>query len=307
MGKRLVTFLLLILLTGCLSTNEDPTNIELEVLRAGLLEKELSIDKLRQSLDENTRIQKTLEAEIERLTIEVDRERSIKEKLLEGQTQILVVQDAKEHFYDLIKESLYILTVHEDEEIDYLYEQLYKYSNKNETELVYKGEDIQFRVNEMVEVITIIDKDKLKIIDKTLKLRYEDTIDLNDPLIELTPSLYLDNHTGMASYVLMWKYIDEDVPTLYSILAYDYTDLNQIKFNKYNIDTQSYFIDDERSFLVYVEVREDGNYLMKLNLVTGEESFIAQNATEPFSLYKSSNNIYYYNQYIDGFIGYNND
>lgn len=308
MYKKFMIFLICIMvLSSCTSTNEDPTNIELEVLRVSLLEKELIIDELHQSLDENNRQNKTLLSTIEDLETRLSREEELNSILLEGQPQVLTVQDESPHFYELIGETLYLLTVHENEEFDYSYEELHRYVKDEADTLVYKGSKLQFKVGEKTSITTILDNEKFRIIDKDLQVRYEYDIDLNDPLIELTPTLYIDNYNKQESYVLLWKYIEEDIPSLYSVISFDYHNIDDIEILQHNLVTQQYEIEDSLGLLIYVDPNQEINTLVRLDLSTGDKEIILQNQTEPFSMYKNNGNIYYFDEKNGSFIRYDNN
>lgn len=299
--------LCLILVTGCTSTNEDPTNIELEVLRVSLLEKELIIDELHQSLDENNRQNNTLIDTIEELEDDLESVQNINERLLQGQTQILTIQENKPHFYDVVNDVLYILTVYNSEEFDYTYEELLKYVDDEPSESIYQGTEIQYKVDVKTNFISIVDDEYFMVIDNEQEVRFTSEIDLNDPLIELESTLYIENVDKQESYVFLWKYIEEEIPTLYSIIKYDYQNVDNVIETKHNVNTQHYEISDEHGTIVYVEETQEANSLISLNLTSGEKQILLQNETEPFSMYKNDGNIYYFDQENDTFLRYHNN
>lgn len=302
-----ICLLIVLLFTSCTSTNEDPTNIELEVLRVSLLEKELIIDELHQSLDENNRQNNTLIARVEDLETQLESELRIKEKLLEGQSQIMTIHENKPHFYDVINDSLYIVTVYDDEEFAYSYEELLRYDKDQVGQTVYKGEEIEYKVDEKTNITSVLDIEKFRIIDNDLEVRYSYDIDLNDPLIELSSSLYANELDKQMSYVLLWKYIDEDVSTLYSIISFDYHNLSDIVATQLNLVTKDYEISEEFNTLIYVEVTQEADTLISLDLETGDKQILLLNETEPYSMYKNDGNIYYFDEENDGFLRYDNN
>lgn len=308
MYKKILLYLLsILLLTSCTSTNEDPTNIELEVLRVSLLEKELMIDELHQSLDKNNRLNNTLIQTVEDLEKTLEHEKELKLRLLEGQTQILTIQENKPHFYDVVNDVLYILTVYDNEELEYKYEDLLRYTKDEPSVIIYKGSDIQYKIDAKTNSISVLDNEKFQIMDKELKVRYIYDIDLNDPLIELIPTLYIGNTDKQKSYVLLWKYIEEETPTLYSVISFDYHNLDDIISTQHNVNTQYYEIADDQGALVYVEATQEGNTLVSLNLETGDKVVIHKNKSEPFSMYKEDSDIYYFDQENNKFLRYDND
>jgi len=305
--KIYMCLLIVILLTSCTSTNEDPTNIELEVLRVSLLEKELIIDELHQSLDDNNRQNNTLIATVADLEVQLEAELIIKETLLEGQDQILTIQENKPHFYDVINDSLYIITVYDSEEFEYSYEELLRYVKDEPGEIVYKGSQIEYKVDYKTNITSILDEGKFRIIDNELQVRYNYDIDLNEPLIELSSSLYTNSLDKQMSYVVLWKYIEEDIPTLYSIITFDYHSLNDIQLTQHNLVTKDYEISEEFNSLIYVEVNQEAQALISLDLLTGDKKVLLQNASQPYSMYKNDGNIYYFDEENDGFIRYDNN
>ncbi len=307
--RKLVTILMIIIVitSACSSSNEDPTNIEMEVLRASLLEKELRIDKLQDSIEEhqNTKVELTNKVYI--LESDLEEERSQMIQLLDNQPQVLTIHKEKSHYYDMFNDDLYILLTFTDEYIDYDYEELYRYHKNQEVELIYRGEDIQFCIDESSGHLFVLNNDEIFIYDNELKLIYEELIDVNDPLIELSPTLYLDDNDYGKNYVLMSKYIQEDIPSLLALIIYDYRHDNDTIVAKYYMNTQNYIFHDERPELIYEEISEEGITLYKINFNTESKTIIAQNISVGFELYKENQQIYYFDESLNHVVIYESD
>lgn len=307
MSRLIALFLVIILLTGCSSSNEDPTNIELEVLRASLLEKELLIDELHRSLDENTKQRLNIETQVEDLQKVAELEKSLKEKLLEGQNQILTIHDNKDNYFQFLKDDLYIITTHNDETYNYSYDELMRFRNKEKGQLIYRGNNLEFNVDTITNVISVLDVDRFRLFNYEGENTYTYEIDLNNPLIELNASLYIRPQRINEAYVTLWKYTDQDQATLYSVIYFDFENIYDVVTKQYYLKSQSYIFDNTNGKLIYEEILEDVHNLYELNLATGTKNLVIMNKTKSFELYTTNGNIYYYNENIKTFIRYDND
>ncbi len=305
--KIILTGLCILVLTGCNTNNEDPTNIELEVLRASLLEKELLIDELQDSIAENQTQKSALERQVQDFEQSLEDERALKQQLLDEQPQVLTVHNAVDHYYQVVGDSLYLLLGYDEDIFDYYYEELIRFRNTEPSETVYRGSQIQFDVDRGTGYTFILDLDQVKIINQENEVIYEDVLDLNDPLIDLTPTLYLADKDGRKNYVFMTKSIQEDTKTLLGIISYDYLYSNEVIKKKYYLNTKHYLFDTDNSQLFYEETIEEQNYLYRLNLKNDIKETIAVNPEKAFELYIDNGQIYYFDEESDRIIRYDSN
>ncbi len=296
--------IIILLLTGCNTNNEDPTNIELEVLRASLLEKELLIDELQASIAENQAQKSILESQVQDYKESLEDERALKEQLLDEQPKILTVHNTDSHYYEVIGDSLYLLLSYEEDIFDYYYEELIRFKDNAPSQTIYKGSDIQFDVDRGTGHTFIVDNDQVTIVNQENEVVYQDTIDLNDPLIELIPTLYLADKDSRKNYVFMSKSIQEDTNSLLAIISYDYLYNSEVIKKKYYLNTKHYVFDTDNSQLFYEETIEEQNYLYRLNLKNDVKETIAVNETKAFELYIDNGQIYYFDDESDHIIRY---
>lgn len=307
MKKLSIVFVLIMALTGCNPSNEDPTNIEMEVLRASLLEKEFRIDELQNSITEHQETNATLSKQVVQLETSLENERSQKLQLLNGQNQVMTINTNKEHFFYSEDGSLYLLHEYSDEFFDYQYQELVRYTYGQDPESIYKGEDIQFLIDEGTGHILVIDQDHVMIFNQELDLVYEENLDLNDPLIDMTPLLFYADHDYGKSYVLLTKHIQEDTTSLLSFIVFDYRNNKVTLVDKYDMNASSYVVNTKDKELLYEEVGESGYTLYKINLSTKNKEQIALNPTSAFSIYEENGYIYYFDEDTNDFIIYDNN
>jgi len=292
---------------GLQTDNEDPTNIELEVLRASLLEKEMIIDELRESLDDKNKENHTLEMTVEEMTTEVEKLNKQYKLLLEGQDQILSILDSKEHYFEYDFNELYLLTYHNNEEMDYYYEELIRFMEKEKGQVVYRGKDIQFDLDKESNDLVVLDEDEFQLFNHDLESIFQYTIDLNDPLVDLTPELLLDDGRYNESFILLSKKIGEDVKKLFSVIYIDYKDETKITVQPYYLDTDTYYILKDYNELLYVEETEVGVNLIAIDFTDGSKRTIAVNKTGRFAMYQNNGSVYYYSEEQSEYIKYKKD
>ncbi len=107
------------MLTGCLSSNEDPTNIELEVLRASLLEKQLTIDELRLTIDEYVATTNEHLSEIDQLNKNLDTEISIRKRIASESNKLLRINTDARHYFEIDEDLIFMINNYEDSDNEY--------------------------------------------------------------------------------------------------------------------------------------------------------------------------------------------
>lgn len=296
MKKLIVIGLMSILLTGCGNSNEDPTDIDLQVLRASLLEKELYIDELQKGIEETQNEKDNLSREVANLLDELEDERLQKIKLLDAQPQIMSIHYEKDHYFDTVEDTLYILMQYKADEFGYEYEELFRFRKDRTMESVYRGTEVQFSVELGTGHIIVLDGDLVSVLNNDLTSLIRETIDLNDPLIELSPKLYLQDEDDGKSYIMLSKTIQDDTESLLAIISFDYKSDDDVKIQKYYLNTKKYVLDAAKSTLFYEELAEDGIYLYKLDFDTDIREAIAVNLEQPIDLHFHNGQIYYFDE-----------
>lgn len=175
--RRIVWLLTISLIfAGCSTSNEDPTNIELEVLRASLLEKELIIDELRDTIDDYTDTVELLKEDISIKQKTIDEGNVLRQHLLEGQPQELNLSSDKDNYYVIDGQNAFMLYNFIETNLKYEYESLYKISvseeSINEIEL-FRGSNILFYIDDYYSQVYIQDANQVVVMNYNGKYLYE--------------------------------------------------------------------------------------------------------------------------------------
>lgn len=176
MNRIIFLLILTVILTSCSSSNEDPTNVELTVLRASLLEKELLIDDLRDTIDDYSDNITTLENELTVKDKTIEEGLVLRQRLLEGQPQELLLANDKETFFDIDKENAFLLYRYNNLSLDYTYESLYKLGLIDDavTEIeLYRGNNVMFHIDPNYSQVYVQDLKKIIVMDYYGKYIYE--------------------------------------------------------------------------------------------------------------------------------------
>lgn len=224
LSKYIGIFLLLIvLMSACRSSNEDPTNIELEVLRASLLEKELYIDELTASIDQYQEEVYALQDSVYGLEEQISELKERNDNLLGKQEQVLQIATKKEGFFQIYGNGVYMVFQYEDAENDYQYEELYYISPDARERAVHRSEQLEFIVNEDGNVF-VTDLQKIFLYDTNLDLIKETELEL--ALTEETSSFETDRLLIKKDETLSRNYLVIPIRTqmIEALCIVDFTD-----------------------------------------------------------------------------------
>ncbi len=312
--KYYILAISIFLFTGCLSSNEDPTNIELEVLRASLLEKQLTIDDLQQSIDEHVQKTNQYVKDIQDLEEQLNTEIAIRERFIEESNHLLPIHINKKNYYEIDKDMVFMIHYYEDIENQYGVERLYIYKNGSLPQLRSTGKNISFDVLRKKKQILILSNQDL------VFQNYDGTIEQTLPLTEHNTSgilsftedgyIYEDNPL-LKNYIEVTRFetkngeeinlntepSEEAIQVLLGVYSVDYTNLNKVNVNFHAIESNQYIIDLANEFVFYVEENKgEAAHLYRYNLKTKKHKIIAKNTEANFNLYKKENKVYYYNE-----------
>ena len=256
-------FLLIIfILSACHSSNEDPTNIELEVLRASLLEKEFYIDELKASMDAYQEESQDFQESIYELENQVAELKVRNENLLSKQEQILQVASGKEHYYQTNGENAFMIFQYDDLENEYHYEELYLFTKGQKEQLVHRSTQIEFLVHEEGFIIVVEPKQCI-LFDLNMNpmaeidLETETLINTGDLVLG---SLLLDDDVALAKKKII---IPIRTQTLEAILIIDYT-TDSLEQNLFVVEDKPSFMDIENNILSY-QLADENVYEIDLN------------------------------------------
>jgi hypothetical protein len=305
--KRLLCLICAVgyLLTGCMQDTDDPTNIEHEVLRASLLEKELKIDELLKTSDQNsTRIS---QLETQNTQLERDNKR-IQEKLdtlLLNQSVDFLINDQRDNYYQSFNDKLLISGVYNNDSLDIHQEILYLLAPNRPKQELYRGKEITFYLNSMNTTILLLDNNLFYVLDEQGKILFKTTIDLNNPQLDLKASLYveIDNTYNSASVFLTR---DTEIPSdatsenpkksnskLQAIVYFDYSNLTDIKISTYYFDTYEYVFFSKKQILAYVKTKAEESVLELLDLRNQATQEIQVNKTNPLDIKVEGATLFY--------------
>ncbi|MBN2221218.1 MAG: hypothetical protein JW708_03360 [Vallitaleaceae bacterium] len=255
--------LILFILSACHSSNEDPTNIELEVLRASLLEKEFYIDELKASIDAYQEESQELQESIFELENQVTELKVRNENLLSKQEQIIQVASSKEHYYQTNGDNVFMLFQYEDLENEYHYEELYLFAKGEKEQLVHRSSQIEFLIHEE-EFVIVVEPKQCILYDLNMNRIAE--IDLETELLVnagdlFLGSLRLDYDNALAKQKII---IPIHTQTLEAILIIDYT-TDSLEQNLFIVEDEPTFIDIENNILSYQLADSQNVYEIDLN------------------------------------------
>ncbi len=304
LNKKVLISLLLILvfLTGCLSSNEDPTNIELEVLRASLLEKQLTIDELRSTIDEYVDTTSTHLSEIEQLRQKLDTEISIRKRIASESNKLLKINTDSKHYYEIDEELVFMVNNYEDVENIYSLEKLYLYENGGLPRLLYTAENIAFDLNRASEYSIVVTNEALAFIHYDTTLIQEFPLNEHDSnaYLQLFEDQYIYTDKPEKSCSIIASINDGTKTQLNGIYTVDYSNLEEVSIDFYSFNSTDYYIDEvgEKVFYSILD-DEEKIVLYEYNLRSGTEHILATNTNLPFKLYKKENRVYYYSEVIE--------
>jgi hypothetical protein len=290
------------MLTGCLSSNEDPTNIELEVLRASLLEKQLTIDELRLTIDEYVATTNEHLSEIDQLNKNLDTEISIRKRIASESNKLLRINTDARHYFEIDEDLIFMINNYEDSDNEYSLEKLYLYKNGSLPQLLYSHEHIEFDLNR---------EEKYVIVATTEELAFQDynattiqTVPLNlhteNALIQFFEDEYIHMDKPTKSLSIITSIDEGNKILLNGVYTIDYSDLEDIIIVFHEINSSDYFIDEVGATVYYsISDEEQKNILYNYNLDTHEKYQLAVNTNLPFKLYKKDNQVYYYSEAVE--------
>lgn len=293
-------------LSGCVNQTDDPTNIEHEVLRVSLLEKELKIDELLKTIDQNSSRLSQLEKQNIILKDNYEKSQNNLNALLLSKSIEFLINDKRENYVQPVNGNVYVLGVYDNQTLDLHQEILYLISAQMPKQEIFRGENITFYVNASTQDIIVLDKDNLYILDNQGSVKYKANIDLNNPQVDMVASLQIDiSNPNNSCMVLLTR--DASAPNdatsslpkkkisrLQSIVYYDYSNLSDITSTIYYFDTNEYVVFPEKQKIAYVKTKDDESVLEVLNLRTQQSEVIQTNILVPFDLKVEGNTLYYH-------------
>ncbi len=237
-----------------------------------------------------------MSATIEAMKEELEKERAYKDQLLNEKPQVLNIDHRKEHFYEIFSDDLYLLMTFKDDSVEHYYEELYRFRKGEERELLYNGKEIQFDLDVTSGHISILDGADFHLSDDRLGILYSEELNLNEPLLDMTPQLRHENTFPGRSYILMKKLMDDTTEKLLSIHMIDYASSDSVISSVFYFDTADYLFTNDYASLIYQEQNDKGYFLYRLSFNTGEKAEISFNPTEDFQLEKIAGVISYYSE-----------
>lgn len=294
-------------LVGCINNTDDPTNIEHEVLRASLLEKELKIDELLKTIDQNSTRLTQLEKQNEKLEKDYEQSKENLNTLLMTKEINFSIDNSKENFFQSVNNQLYITSIYNDETLGIHQEILFRMEQGKEQTEVYRGSDISFFVDPTNQYIELLDKNNLYIFDETGKTKYKADIDLNNPQVDLQSRLVISNSKRISSaMVVLTKDIAETgtegnedsknmVEQLLAVVFFDLLDFGNVKQTTYFFDTTQFVCIADQNKIIYVKSKDEEWVLEELNFRTEEPITIHTNRIEPLNIRFENNVLYYKN------------
>ncbi len=283
--------------------DEDPTNIEMEVLRASLLEKELQMDELRATIDEQIEQNDELSYKIEDLESEALRQKRITQSLIDNAHEQLQVKDTQEHYYRQVGEDLYIIMTYQDYDNDYGYDTLMHYRDGEEGNLVYQGNDIQFGLDISRDVIYILDGTVLSFL--TMDYNVINEVDFSDQLASPDHNIQLlkmSLNTGPYLYLTFsGGQDDEESMGIYGVAEVDYNNPENLKTQTVSISTSDYVISPKNRsvYYSYYGISEPVN-LTRYRFESNDHIPVDKNSNSAFSPYIMNDQLVYYSESIDG-------
>ena len=289
-------------ITGCLSSNEDPTNIELEVLRASLLEKQLTIDELRATIDEYVITTNEHLNEIEQLNNKLETETSIRKRIASESNKLLRINTDAQHFYEIDHTKVFMINNYTDTENAFSLEKLYLYENGSLPQLMYTAENIEFDLHRSEKQIIIATNEALIFQDyKTTVLQNLVLNSHNDQAqLHFFSDNYIESDKPEKSLSIIAAVSEEEKSQLNGIYTVNYSDLDEIDILFHEFNSSDYYIDEKNNAVYYSTIEEEEkNVLYAYNLETKQRNIIATNMNLPFKLYKKDNQVYYYSEEIE--------
>lgn len=279
--------------------DEDPTNIEMEVLRASLLEKELQMDELRTNIDEQIKRNDELSYQIEDLQTEALRQNRVIQTLKDNANQQLEVKDTQDHYYSYINNELYIIMSYHDYENEYSYDNLMHYKDGEEGNLVYQGDTIQFGIDNERGVIYILDGATLRFF--TMEYTLISELDVSDQLvspyhrIQLLPAV-----SGTEPYIYLTfsgSEEDETSTNIYGVAEIQYKDPENLRLETVSISTSDYVISPKNRSVYYSYYGiSDPVTLTRYRFKTNEHINISKNTSAAFSPHIEDDQLFYYSE-----------
>lgn len=297
----------LLSLVGCINNNDDPTNIEHEVLRASLLEKELKIDELLKTIDQTSSRLAQLENQNEQLKEDYLRSQDNLSILMNTKDIEFNIDNSKDNFYQSVNDRLYVIGNYQNDDLGIHQEILFLLEQGITKKELYRGNDISFFVDPMSMSIQLLDENNLYIFDELGTIKYKADIDLNNPQVDLHSNLIISRSKKInAAIVLLTK--DSSLPgdatsinpekkisRLMAVIYFDLLDLNNVKQITHFFDTSQYVCLSDEGKVIYVKSKDEEQMLEVLDLRTEEINLIQTNITEPLTFRYENNVIYYLN------------
>jgi len=295
------------ILSGCFSNTDDPTNIEHEVLRASLLEKELKIDELLKTIDQNSARLNQLEASNQQLLEAFDKSEKNLETLLMSKNIIFTLNETRDNFYQVLNDTLYISSVYDDQELGLHQEIVNVYQADLPKVELYRGTKVTFFVDDVKKQLVLLDENNLYILETDGKIKYKADIDINNPQVDLNPSLIINqNKTADYGIVLLTRdtrtpsdatktNIKKDISRLLSVVYFDFANDTQQEPFIFYFDTNEYIIFSEQKKMAYVTTKNDNATLEILDFSNQTVVELQSNSILPIDLRWENNVLYYQN------------
>lgn len=296
----------LLSLVGCLNNTDDPTNIEHEVLRASLLEKELKIDELLKTIDQTSNKLAQLEDLNNELKKDYQRSQDNLSILMNTKDIEFNIDNTKDNFFQSVNDKLYITGVYDNKDLEIRQEILFLLQKGDSKKELYRGKDISFFVDPTNLSIQLLDENNLYILDESGTIKYKADIDLNNPQVDLHSNLIISKSKKInTAVVLLTKDSsfpsdatsndpEKEISRLMAVIYFDLLDLSNVKQTTYLFDTSQYICFADEGKVIYVKIKDDEQMLEVLDLRTEEINLIHTNKIESLEL-RYENNVLYYN------------
>lgn len=140
----------LVCLSACTVDTSDTTNVELEVLRVTLLEKEQRLLELQNSAEQLSQEINSLYNEKKETEKQLAESNRSNEELIKSQNKIYTIADNKEHFYEVYNEMMFVVVRHMNNFVNYAEEELYIYRDNEPGYKLLEATSIDFFIQDNI-------------------------------------------------------------------------------------------------------------------------------------------------------------